>query len=99
MGGRTAPCRSDFSWTNLRDGWARSFRAEASVKLNPVGEGRKQLCAHSAAATSTADFQSSCVWPRLGTTALAKPFNDEPGIAVAAGATAIGLPESNVMAL
>jgi len=99
MGGRTAPGRSDFSWANLRDGSTRSFRAGASVNLNPVGEGRKQLCAHSAAATSTADFQSSWLWPRLGTTALAKPFNDEPGSAVAAGATAIGLPESNGMAL
>ena len=71
------------------------------VTLNP-GEGRKRLCAQSAAATSPADFQSSWVWPRLGMTALAKLSTDEPatrGIAVAVGATAIGLPEPNGMAL
>ncbi len=71
------------------------------MKLNPAGEGRKQSCAQSAAAASTADFQRSWFWGELGITALAKLSNDEPaarGIAVAVGARAIGLPESNGMA-
>jgi hypothetical protein len=49
-----------------------------------------------------ADFQPSWFWRELGITALARLSNDElaaGGIAVAVGAGAIGLPESNGMAL
>jgi hypothetical protein len=60
------------------------------------------LWAQSAAAISTADFQPSWLWRELGITAPARLSNDElaaGGIAVAVGARAIGLPESNGMAL
>jgi hypothetical protein len=60
------------------------------------------LGAQSAAATSTADFQRSWFWREVGITALAKLPSEElsaRGIAAVAGARAIGLSESNGMAL
>ena len=60
------------------------------------------MCAQSAAATLTADFQPSWVWPGLGITESAKLSNDElaaRGMPVAVGASAVGLTESNGMAL
>jgi hypothetical protein len=69
------------------------------VKLDPAGEGRKQLGAQSVAAISIADLELSRTGSEVGITSLARLSNDELGIAVAVGAKAIGLPESNGMAL
>jgi hypothetical protein len=60
------------------------------------------LCEQSAAAASTADFRSSWFGREVAIAALAKLANDEPAagdIAVPVGARAIGLPESNGIAL